>query len=308
MAERISFPIDPQPRQTLGYIRSRLDEHGIQPKNKLGQNFLIDLNLLDVLLQAAELTKDDLVLEVGCGTGSLTSRLVQQAGAVLGVELDPPLFRMVGELMDTCKNVEVMNVDALRNKNDLNPGMLDKLAEMKTKFACSQFKLVANLPYAVATPVIANLILSDWVPERMVVTVQWEMGERLTALPKTEHFGAVTVLMQSLADVTIVRKLSPSVFWPRPQVDSAIVMIKPDPVKRAEVGDPRSFRVFLRDLYVHKRKTLRSALVGWPSGHREKPWVDALLAKLELPGTIRAEELDWKEHLRLWRGFAEASS
>jgi 16S rRNA (adenine1518-N6/adenine1519-N6)-dimethyltransferase len=254
------------------------------------------------------LTKTDLALEIGCGTGSLTARLAELAGAVVGVELDPPLYRMVRELMDKFTHVRIFNLDALRNKNELNPGIGAALADLQVQHNCTQFKLVANLPYAVATPVIANLLLSNQIPERMVVTIQWEVAERLTAAPNTEQFGAVSVLMQSLAEVAIIRKLPPSVFWPRPKVDSAIVMIRPDPAKFAEVGDPKSFRAFLRDLYVHKRKTLRSALAGWPTGRRDKAWVDDLLRKLDLPGTIRAEELNWKEHLRLWRGFMESSS
>src|SRR5262245_44217550 len=95
----------PAPRQTLSYIRTRLTELGISPKNKLGQNFLVDLNLIDVIVEAAELDRDDLVLEVGCGTGSLTARLVEAAGAVLGVELDPPMFSLVSELLQRTSNL-----------------------------------------------------------------------------------------------------------------------------------------------------------------------------------------------------------
>src|SRR5439155_24285846 len=135
-----------------------------------------------------------------------------------------------------------------RNKNKLNPAVLAAVAEMRERFATTRFKLVANLPYAVATPVISNLLLGGEPIERMVVTLQWEIAERLTARVGTSQYGALSVLVQSLADVEIVRRLAPAVFWPRPQVESAIVLIRPDARKRAKVGDVRRFRNFLRDL------------------------------------------------------------
>src|SRR5581483_3003355 len=134
--------------------------------------------------------------------------------------------------------------------------------------------------------------------ERMVVMVQAEIAERLLALSGTKEYGALAVLVQSLANVEAVRRrVPPSVFWPRPQVDSAMVRIIPDPAKRAHVGDVACFRNFLRDLYTHRRKNLRGALAALPSGRRSKEEVDALLGQLGLDGTIRAEELDPEQHL-----------
>src|SRR4051794_314885 len=219
---------EPAPRQTLSYVKALLDARGLRPKNKLGQNFLIDLNLLDLVARSAELDGRDLALEIGTGTGGLTTRLAEHAGAVLSVELDPAVHELARELVDPRPNVRLMRADALRNKNDLNPDVLAALAEMKAAFNCERVKLVANLPYAVATPVISNLLLSDLGIERMVVTVQWEIAERLMASRDTAHYGALAVMVQSLADVELVRKLAPSVFWPRPQVESAIVMINPN--------------------------------------------------------------------------------
>ncbi len=295
------------PRQTLSYLRNLLHERGIKPKNKLGQNFLIDLNLLDVLVSAAELTRDDLALEVGSGTGSLTARLCEQAGAVLSVELDPPFYEMAREVVAGLPNVVVLHADVLRGKNELNPRVLATLDELRQRTGLNRLKLVANLPYAVATPVLSNLLLTDLPFERMVGTVQWEIAERLTARPGTKDYGALAVLVQSLADVEILRRLPPSVFWPRPQVASAFVLLRPNPAKRAHVieavGGVQRFRDFLRDLYVHRRKNLRSALAGWPRGRRPKEEVDAKLAGLGLDGTVRAEALDGEQHLRLCAAF-----
>jgi 16S rRNA (adenine1518-N6/adenine1519-N6)-dimethyltransferase len=296
------------PRQTLSYLRTLFEERGIKPKNKLGQNFLIDLNVLDVMVAAAELAKDDLVVEVGSGTGSLTARLCDQAGAVLSVEIDPAFYEMVRELLHARDNLVLLRADVLKNKNEIRPEVFEQIEALRQRFGCSRVKLVANLPYAVAVPVISNFLLSELPTERLVVMVQWEIAERLMARPGTKDYGALSVLVQSLADVTPVRRrLPPVVFWPRPQVASAIVMVRPNPAKRArvveEVGSVGALRNFLRDLYVHRRKNLRGALVGAPSGRRPKDEVDRKLAELGTDGTVRAEDLDPEQHLRLCRAF-----
>lgn len=294
----------PSPRQTLTYLRNLMEARGIHPKNKLGQSFLIDLNLLDVLVRAAELKQDDLVLEVGSGTGSLTSRLAEQAGAVLSVELDPNFFTLAREVMAGRPNVTLLCADILKNKNELNPDVLATLAELRSDSRYSRLKLVANLPYAVATPVISNLLLSELPFERMVVMVQWEIAERLLAQPGSKDYGALSVLVQSLAEVEAIRRhVPPTVFWPRPQVASAIVHIRPSAAKRAQVGDVVRFRNFLRDLYTQRRKILRSALSGLPSGRRKKADVDQKLAELAIDPTARAEDLSLEAHLRLCTVF-----
>jgi 16S rRNA (adenine1518-N6/adenine1519-N6)-dimethyltransferase len=290
-------------RQTLSYLRNLFEERGIKPKNKLGQNFLIDLNLLDLLLRAAELTHEDLALEVGSGTGSLTVRLTEQAGAVVSVEVDPAFASLTAEAVADRPNVVLLHSDVLKNKNELSPAVLEAVRELGAKAGTKRTKLVANLPYAVAVPVISNLLLSDVAAERMVVTVQWEIAERLLARPGTKDYGALAVLMQSLAHVELVRQLPPAVFWPRPQVSSAIVLVRPDAGMRRHVGDPLRFRNFLRDLYVHRRKNLRGALASMPGAKFEKAEVDARLAGLGIEGTVRAEALGKEEHLRLCEVF-----
>jgi len=291
------------PRQTLSYLRNLFEVHGIQPKNKLGQNFLIDLNLLDILVQTAELTPRDLVVEIGSGTGSLTGRLADQAGQVLGVELDPAFVDLLREAVGDRDNVRILHADVLKNKNELHPEVLVAVDQLRRESGCDRIKLVANLPYAVAVPVIGNFLVSDLAFERMVVTVQWEIAERLLSEPGSHDYGALAVLVQSITEVRLVRKLPPAVFWPRPQVASAIVRILPDADKRARVGDVPRFRNFLRDLYTHRRKNLRGALAGLPSRRRDKSEVDRKLTELGLDGAIRAETLDVEQHLRLCEVF-----
>lgn len=293
----------PSPRQTQSYLRRVFGERGIHPKNKLGQNFLIDLNIIDVLLRAAELTPEDLAVEVGSGTGSLTVQLVEQAGGVVSVEIDSDFARMTDEMLMRKERVALIHTDALKSKNELHPDLLKAIAEVSQRCGTSRIKLVANLPYSVAVPIISNLLLTDLVVDRMVVTVQWEIAERLTAIVGQKEYASLAIFVQSLADVEIVRKLPPSVFWPKPKVDSAIVRIRPNPVKRARVGDVIRWRNFLRDLYVHRRKNLRGALFGSPTHEIGKAEVDAKLAALCIEGTVRAEGLDLTQHLRLCEVF-----
>jgi 16S rRNA (adenine1518-N6/adenine1519-N6)-dimethyltransferase len=291
-------------RQTLSYLRNLFEQRGVRPKSKLGQNFLIDLNLLDVLLRAAELSPDDIVLEVGSGTGGLTVRLAEEAGAVVSVEVDPAFSAMTDEAVTERRDrVALLHADVLKNKNELNPALLKAVEDLKARTNTVTRKLVANLPYAVATPVISNLLLSEVPFERMVVTVQWEIAERLMASPGTKDYGALAVLVQSVADVSLVRRLPPAVFWPRPQVDSAIVKVVPNARKREKVGDVTKFRNFLRDLYAHRRKNLRGGLVSMAGRGLDKQDVDAKLAELGIEGTVRAETLDLRQHLRLCEVF-----
>ena len=298
----------PSPRQTLSYLRGLFAAHGIRPKNKLGQNFLIDLNLVDVVVSAAELSQDDLALEVGSGTGGLTTRLVELAGAVLSVEIDPAFYQLTREMVRESERVVLLNADILETKNSLNPVVLESLARLRETAGTKRLKLVANLPYAVATPVVSNFLLTDLPFERMVVMVQWEIAERLTATPSHKEYGSLAVMVQSLADVEIVRRLAPTVFFPRPEVDSAIVAIRPSAAKRARVGDVRRLRAFLRDLYSHRRKNLRGALLGFHGHPFSKAEVDARLAEMGINGTVRAETLDLEQHHRLCAVFGTSSS
>ena len=298
-------PAGPSPRQTLSYLRGLLQSHGLEPKSKLGQNFLIDLNLLDLIVRTAELTREDSVLEVGTGTGSLTAKLADAAGSVLTVEVDADMQRIAHHVVGDRGNVQFFLGDALASKNQLRTEVVAGWDELTARHGCTRRKLVANLPYVIATPLVSNLLISDLAIERMVVMVQWEIAERMQASPGTKDYNALSVLIQSVADVEVVRRVAPTNFFPRPKVESAIVLIRPNAEKRARVGDVRRFRIFLRDLYVHRRKNLRQALSGWPGGRKDKAVVDAKLAELGIDGGLRSEVLDVEQHLRLAAAFGD---
>ena len=303
MSETQNTPPLPSPRQTLSYLRRLFEAHGLEAKSKLGQNFLIDLNLLDLIVRTAELDRTDAVLEVGTGTGSLTAQLADHAGAVCTVEIDKTLQPVAKQVVGNRTNIRFVFGDALAKKNELNPDMLTAWEETAAAHNCTRRKLVANLPYVIATPLVSNLLIAGLPIERMVVMVQWEIAQRMQARVGTKDYNALSVLVQGVADVEVVRKVLPSNFYPRPKVDSAIVKITPNAEKRAKVGDVPRFRAFLRDLYVHRRKNLRQALSGWPTGRKDKDEVDAKLAALGIDGTVRSEALDIDQHLRLCEAF-----
>src|SRR5215211_6134965 len=182
---------NPSPRQTLSYIQGLLQSRRLVPKNKMGQNFLIDLNLLDLIVRTAELSKEDCVLEVGTGTGSLTTRLANAAGGVFTVELDHEFYEMSRQLLAAWRNVRQMHGDALAGKNELSRHLLDGWDALAKELGLTRRKLVANLPYAIATPLVANLLIAGVPIERMVVMIQWEVAERMTAAPGTKDYGAL---------------------------------------------------------------------------------------------------------------------
>jgi 16S rRNA (adenine1518-N6/adenine1519-N6)-dimethyltransferase len=222
-------------RQTRSWLMELFTQHGFNPRGDLGQNFLIDVNLIEFAVRHASLGPNDVALEVGSGTGGMTAFLAEEAGHVISVDVDENMSKLAAEAVEGYNNVTLINQDILKNKNTLAPEICDLIRAHVASLKNGQLKLVANLPYSVATPVIANLIASDLPWERMVCTIQWELGEKMAAEHGTPGYSALSVWIQSQASIRILRKLGPNVFWPRPKVDSAIVSIWRD--KEAAVAD-----------------------------------------------------------------------
>jgi 16S rRNA (adenine1518-N6/adenine1519-N6)-dimethyltransferase len=254
----------------------RLKAFGIRPNRDLGQNFLIDSNLLEVISRAAEVTGDDVVLEVGGGLGVLSEHLAERARHVHVVELDRRLETALRDATDPHANVTLHFADAVKLD-------LEALDPPPTK-------VVANLPYGVAASVILRTIellpgVTTW-----VAMVQREVGERLAAGPSTSAYGAPSVLAQLACDVKVLRPVSRSVFFPVPNVDSVLVRLL-----RREAAPPRALRELVQQGFAHRRKALARS-VSLKGGDR-----DAIRAGLEhigLPADARAEALSpeqWRE-------------
>ncbi len=293
-------------RQTRSHLMALFRDHGFNPRSDLGQNFLIDINLIEFAVRAADLSKDDLVLEVGTGTAGMTTFLAEQAGHVISVEVDPRMYALASHVTRDCDNVTLINRDILKNKNKFTPEVIDVLKERLAQHPDGQLKLVANLPYSVATPVISNLVASDLPWTRMVATIQLELGEKMIAEPGTSSYGALSVWLQSQCSVRIIRRLGPQVFWPRPKVHSAIVSLWRHDGRAGRIADRPFFLDFIRRLFHHRRKLMRSVLCGMYRQQLSKADVDAILAELEYEPETRAEQLDVAALLRLANRFWQA--
>ncbi len=247
------------------------------------------------------MTKKDVVLEVGTGMGSLTRLLAAQAAHVVTVEIDTHIIPLAKEEFAEFDNITLLEMDALKNKSQFDPVVIETLRARLAAVPGSKLKLVANLPYNVATPIISNLLsVAPW-PNRLVVTIQKELAERIVAEPRTKDYGALSIWIQAQAKAQIVRIMPPSVFWPRPKVDSAIVDIRPQKVLRDRIEDVEFFHHFTRATFLHRRKFLRSALVGGMKGHLDKAAIDQILEELQIRPDCRAEQLTVEEMIDLAR-------
>lgn len=280
------------PRQTKSFLIQRFREMGIAPATRHGQNFLIDLNLVELIVGAAGLGENDVVLEVGTGTGSLTALMAARAAAVVTVEIDGHLFELASEQLVDLPNVTMLHLDALKNKNRFDDRLMDEVGQQLAAGPGRRLKLVANLPYNIATPVISNMLLCPHVPHSMVVTIQKELADRITAQPSTKDYGALSVWMQSQCTAEIVRVMAPTVFWPEPKVTSAIIRLVVDPERRAAIADLRYFHQLTKALFLHRRKFLRANVTAAMKRQLTKPQVDELMDGMGFAADARTEQLD----------------
>lgn len=284
--------MDEAVRQTRTHLIELFKKHGFNPRGDLGQNFLIDLNIIEFVVREAELTKQDVVLEVGSGTGGMTTFMAVEAGHVVSVEYDTNMFELASEQTANFDNVTLLNVDALRTKNRIQPVVIEEVQRRLSEIPGSGLKLVANLPYNIATPLISNLVKTDLPWERIVATIQLELAERMIATPGRGKYGALSVWLQAQAKVKLIKRMSPKVFWPRPAVDSAVVKITPQPDKRDRISDREFFHDFIRRVFHQRRKLLRGVVCGMYRKQLSKQAVDALLVEEGLSTEDRAEEME----------------
>jgi len=289
----------PQPRQTVSYLIKTFREVGLQPDSRHGQNFLIDLNLLELLARSADASSDDVILEVGTGTGSLTALLAEKAAEVITVEIDGHLHQLASETLHGLDNITLLHQDALHNKNNFDARVLEVIQQKLAENPGRKFKLAANLPYNVATPVISNLLHGDTPPVQMAITIQKELADRIVAKPDTRDYGSLSLWIQSQCDAEIVRIMPPSVFWPQPKVYSAIVKITLRPERRNAIPDLPFFHYFVRHIFLHRRKILRKGIISSYKNRLTKPQVDEIMQAMNLPADARAEQLDLATMLEL---------
>jgi 16S rRNA (adenine1518-N6/adenine1519-N6)-dimethyltransferase len=256
--------------QTLSEIRASLAARGIRPKHRYGQNFLHDGNQMARIVAAARIVPDELVLEVGAGTGGLTERLLDAGARVVAVEIDRRLEPILQErLGDRGDRVRLVIADVLASKHQINPQVIEAIQQAGRCQARTsdgsprspvEFKLIANLPYNVGSPLLANLAIEDRVIRMTlaVVLLQREVAQRLTAPPGTKQYGPLGVLIQAMYEVQCIGTVSPSCFWPRPQVESAIVRLRRRAVPATD--DPTALAETLQRLFSTRRKQVGTIL------------------------------------------------
>ena len=252
-----------------------LEKYGFKLKKKFGQNFIIDENVINSIINKSEIDKETLVIEVGPGAGSLTYKLGRFAKNVLCYEIDETLKEVLENNIKELNNVEVIYGDFLK---------VNVLNDLK-RYSYSKLYVVANLPYYITTPIIIKIVEDEIPVDKMVVMVQKEVGDRFKATPGSKDYGSLSVFLDYYFDVRKLMDISANVFIPKPNVDSIIVEFK----KKEKIYDLKNKEMFfklIRDSFTQKRKTLRNNLKGYNLESVEKT-----LKKYNLDLSVRAEQI-----------------
>lgn len=292
-------------QRRLKYLKERFAAYGLRPNRKLGQNFLLDRNAVEAICRDAQIYPLDVVLEVGPGSGLLTTALARTGAAVLAVELDRGLAELVrGEVGDT-PNVEVMEADILQDKTTIEPTVTARLQTLYEGRERHGLKCVSNLPYCIASPFVANLCGSDLPWDCGVFMVQREEAERFAAAPGTPQYGTLSVVVGlATRKVKILRAMPPAVFWPRPRVQSCVVLLEFLP-RAARGAVPWTWvRRVNAALFHARRKKITNALRPLCGGDRHAP--RTLCEGLGIDPDIRGEKLSPAVIRRLAERVAQA--
>ncbi len=278
---------------TLGNPKNTIEvlqKYGFNFKKKFGQNFLINTAILEEIIEAAEITKDDLVLEIGPGIGTMTQYLCENAREVVAVEIDENLIPILADTLSAYDNVEVINEDIL--KVDIK-----RLAEEKN--AGSPIKVVANLPYYITTPIIMGLFESHVPIDSITIMVQKEVADRMQEGPGSKEYGALSLAVQYYADPEIVVNVPPSCFMPQPKVGSAVIRLTRHSQPPVDVENEKLMFQLIRASFNQRRKTLANGLNNFPGLNVGKEVIQQCIEELGVPVTVRGEALSLEQFAKL---------
>ena len=279
----------------LTQTRGLLGRYGLRAKKGLGQHFLIDEEVLQLIVAAARLTPADVVMEIGPGLGVLTRELARHAGWVIAVELDDQLAAILKDSLASSQNVTVINEDVLK----IEPATC--LDELKTKFHFVSYKVVANLPYYIASPTLRHFLEATVKPQTIVVMVQKEVAEEITARPG--QMSLLSISVQLYGQPEIMGYVPAHCFYPEPAVDSAILRITLYPQPAIEIADKEGFFALVRAGFSAARKQLANSLANGLG--ITKPEVLDLLTRANIAPQRRAETLSLEEWAYLWQIFSK---
>ncbi len=274
---------------TLGNTRNTAEiigKYQFHFQKKYGQNFLIDSNILDKIIESAQLTKDDCVLEIGPGIGTMTQYLAEQAGEVVAVEIDKNLIPILEDTLSDYSNVTILNEDIL--KVDIS-----KIVEERN--GGKPIKVVANLPYYITTPIIMALFESHVPLLSVTIMVQKEMADRMQVGPGTKDYGALSLAVQYYAKPEIITRVPASCFMPKPNVDSTVIRLTRYEKPPVEVEDEAYLFAVIRASFNQRRKTLANGLANAGNLGVNRQVVEETLDEMGLSRQIRGETLDLKQ-------------
>lgn len=261
-----------------------MKKYGITANKKLGQNFLIDENVIDTIVNTSEISSDDLVIEIGPGIGTLTQKLLQKAGKVIAIELDERMISILKDRFFIYHNFEIINEDVL--KVDLNK----LIKENKEQLGLKRTKIVANLPYYITTPIIMKLLEEKLNIESITVMIQKEVADRLTAIPGGKNSGAITYTVYYYATSEEVLTVPNNSFIPEPEVESEVIKLnlRKEPV--IKVKDEKKFFSLIKSAFMQRRKTLLNA-IGNSGLNTTKEQMEQILKELDIDTKVRGEAL-----------------
>lgn len=273
-----------------------INKYSLAFQKKFGQNFLIDSNVLESIIRGAEITKDDFVLEIGPGIGTMTQYLCEAARQVVAVEIDKMLIPILEDTLSEYDNVEVINQDVL--KVDIK-----SLAEEKNNG--KPIKVVANLPYYITTPIIMGLFESGVPIDSITIMVQKEVADRMQTGPGSKDYGALSLAVQFYATAKVILNVSATCFMPRPNVDSAVIKLTRHKEPTVNVADEKLMFKIIRASFNQRRKTLVNGLKNSPELSFSKEQIVKAIEKIGKPETIRGEALTLEEFAELANAFTE---
>lgn len=288
MAERISTP---------SRTRQIIEENRFSFKKSFGQNFLIDSNILDNIAECAEITKEDCVLEIGPGIGSLTQVLAEYARSVIAVEIDSALIPILQQTLAEYDNIEILNQDIL--KTDIQSIIAEKNDGRP-------IKVVANLPYYITTPIIMNLLEKEHQVDSITVMVQKEVAERMQAGAGEKEYGALSIAVQYYCDVTLDMIVPPTCFMPRPKVASAVITLKLLPERRVKTKDDALLFHLVKCAFGQRRKTLLNSLHNQGKLGLSKEALANIITSLGWDERIRGEALSPEDFAKLTDAIFDA--
>ena len=269
-----------------------MKKYSLTANKKLGQNFLIDEEVVDKIVNIADIEKDDLVIEVGPGLGSLTSKIIEKAGKVVAIELDNRMIKILNDRFSLYDNIEVLNEDILKIS-------LNKIIDKEKSFSkIKNVKIVANLPYYITTPIIMKLLEEKLDIQTITVMTQKEVADRLTCIPGQKHSGAITYSVYYYAEANEVLRVPNSSFIPEPEVESEVIQLTIRKKPPVEVKDEKIFFNIIKLAFMQRRKTLVNALQNSNLFNNKEQILD-MLKHLQIDEKVRGETLTIEEFAQI---------